>query len=256
MKTSIITPIWNRSDLTHQFMIHHHRNYKSRPEVEFVMVNNGSTDDTAIFLKYWQEQFTRFRFKVVDLESNLGFGPGNNRGVQAASGDLLIFLSNDVIPQGDYITLIQEAIQEKMIIGAEMFSHDTGWNRFKMADGEEIIIPYLAGWCLAMSRQVWDFLTRNEPGIFDASKPGELTTPGLTDFLTGVGPGAFDERFVPCDYEDLDLNYRAAQAGIGLNCMSLPLKHAFGQSAQQLDRMQVTLKNRQLFMEKWGLVEP
>ena len=47
MKTSIITAVWNRSDLTHQFLTHHWRLFSKRPEVEIVMVNNGSTDDTS-----------------------------------------------------------------------------------------------------------------------------------------------------------------------------------------------------------------
>src|SRR5574341_2078114 len=137
MKISLITPVWNRSDLTHIFLTHHWKLFSRRPEVELIMVNNGSTDETMIYLDYWQEQFTPFRLKIVNLAENIGFGPGNNRGAQIAAGDLLIFLSNDVTPEGDYISPIQAEVKDGLLLGAEMFSHDTGWNRFRPAEGGE-----------------------------------------------------------------------------------------------------------------------
>jgi len=249
MKTSIITAVWNRSDLTHQFLTHHWRLFSKRPEVEIVMVNNGSTDDTMIYLDYWQEQFTPFRMQVVNLAENTGFGPGNNRGAEAATGDLLIFISNDVTPQGDYVSPIQAAIQDGMIIGAEMFSHDTGWNRFRhVLGGDPIVLSYLAGWCLAMTRPTWNFMAVRTVRLSAHAEAEKEAYPPENE-------GLFDERFLLCDYEDLDVACRAINMGITLKALDLPLRHAFGQTAQQLDRLAVTMENRRRFMEKWELVE-
>ena len=221
LKTSIITPVWNRGDLTMQFLFQHWRQFALRPDVEFVIVNNGSTDNTRLILHRWAGTM-KDRLKVVHNDENEGFGPGHNRGAEAASGEILVFLSNDVDVLGDYITILQGQMDGAALYGAELLKGDTGWNTF---DGRTI--PYLAGWCVAATRDVWDDL------------------------------GGWDERYVPCDYEDLDLSYQAMKKGYKLVSLDLPLRHAFGQSARALagGRLAITQRNRAQFMEKWGLRE-
>jgi len=218
---SIITPVWNRADLTMSFLYANWSLYAARPEVEFVVVDNGSTDHTPIVMKQFKgimgDRLTTHRNEV-----NRGFGGGHNQGAALAGGDVLIFLSNDVKPQGDYVTPILEALEEDLdaLVGPEMLRHDTGWNVF---DGK--VIAYLAGHCIACRRDTWDFL------------------------------GGWDERYFPCDYEDIDLSYGAFKCGFPLVEVSLPLVHLFGQSAQALDggREAITMKSRAKFIEKWGL---
>lgn len=161
--------------------------------------------------------------KVVSLPDNTGFGPGNNRGAETAAGDIFAFVSNDVQILGDYITAIQVAVQyqARALYGAEMFSHNTGWNTFQ----EIGTVPYIAGWCVIAERQFWQ----------------------------EVGP--WDERYIPCDYEDLDLSYRVVQADYPLVPLNIPLKHDSGKSAESLSggRLKVTLENQKRFLDKWGL---
>lgn len=220
MKISVITPVWNRADLTMQFLRLNWGLYGSRHDVEFVVVDNGSTDDTAPILQGFKDTM-RGRLAICRNEENRGFGPGHNQGACAAQGEILIFLSNDVIPGGDYITLIEVALIEEQgaLVGPELLSHDTGWNTFS---GETI--PYLAGHCIACYRDAWEVL------------------------------GGWDERYIPCDYEDIDLSYTAAQEGIPLVEVALPLTHLFGQSAQNLSegRAAITLRSQAKFKEKWG----
>src|SRR5574342_592644 len=105
MIASIITPVWNRSDLTAKFLWANWGLYAGRPDVEFVIVNNGSTDNTPAAIAPFQPLFGD-RLKVYSLEHNAGFGPGHNYGANRARGDVFVFLSNDVIPAGDYVTPI------------------------------------------------------------------------------------------------------------------------------------------------------
>lgn len=218
---SVITPVWNQSDLTHRWLFqnwvkHLHRN------VEWIVIDNRSTDDTWEVLKYHKDKMGD-ALKTISLKENTGFGPANNRGAEMAQGDILAFISNDVQVLGDYITPIEilyEYDQGQTLFGPEIWENNTGWNTFDLG-----IIPYVAGWCVIVEAALWGPLCR------------------------------WDERFVPCDYEDIDLSYQVTRGGGTLTKLSLPLKHDSGKSAEALPggRLAVTLANQKRFMEKWGL---
>lgn len=221
VNVSVITPVWNRADLTHKFLFQNWGFYVNTPEIEFIIIDNGSTDNTPQILKMWGVRM-REQLRVITNEENLGFGPANNQGAEAAKGQILVFLSNDVLVSGDYAGPISAFLVEnpKAIAGPQLLTHDTGWNTF---NGQSI--SYLFGWCFFCLKSTWQ------------------------------GIGGFDPQFVPCDYEDIDLSMQAVKAGYELKELKLPLQHISGQSAAQLEggRLQITLKNQTLFKQKWGL---
>jgi len=217
---SVITPVWNRADLTAQYLYGNDIHYPKDTTIEWIIIDNGSTDGTGGILRYWSNIICD-RLIVLRNEENLGFSKAGNQGAKQAMGNILVFLNNDIIIKGDFITAIEKAISAnpKSLIGAQLITTDTGWNVF---DGQPI--PYLAGWCLAMTREIYDDL------------------------------GGFDERFTPAYYEDIDLCYSAAQKGYGLQQISLPLQHLGEQSGKRLPgRQKITETNREKFAKKWGL---
>jgi GT2 family glycosyltransferase len=219
---SIITPVWNQSHLTNRFLLQHWAIFAGCPDIEWVIINNGSTDKTWAVLSEWGYTMGD-QLVHLHLNKNTGFAPGNNRGVEVAKGDIFVFLSNDVQIGGDYITPIRKAVEsnKSALYGPEIFTHNTGWNTFN-ATGP---IAYIAGWCVAAEREFWG----------------------------KVGP--WDERFIPCDYEDMDLSYMATLSGFPLVKIDLPLKHDSGKSAEAIEggRLAVTIANQKRFREKWGL---
>lgn len=219
---SIITPVWNRSDLTDRWLYQNRSMFSGHTGIEWIIVNNGSTDGTGDVLKY-HKYYMGNLLKIITLGENTGFGPANNRGAEIATGDILAFVSNDVQVLGDYITPIEMSLsfdREKFLYGPEVWDNNTGWNTFDLG-----IIPYVAGWCVIVRAALWGPLCK------------------------------WDERFVPCDYEDIDLSYQVVRAGGELIKLTLPLKHDSGKSAEALPggRLAVTLQNQKRFMEKWGL---
>ena len=60
-------------------------------ETEIIVVDNGSADGTQEFIKRHYPEV-----RLISLNSNKRFTGGNNAGANAAKGDLLVFLNNDV----------------------------------------------------------------------------------------------------------------------------------------------------------------
>ena len=58
-----------------------------------MLVDNGSTDGTQDFLGGYAANNPRA--KLVQNDENLGFAAGNNRGLEAADGEMLVILNND-----------------------------------------------------------------------------------------------------------------------------------------------------------------
>lgn len=222
ISVSVIIPVFNQSRLTVQQITMIKTRYRHRQDIEWIIVDNGSTDDTPRLVEIAQDGFPRLRY--VRNEENTGFGPANNQGAGMAEGDTLIFLSNDVLVMGDFVTDIQLALMKDStaLVGAQLVDFPSGWNTFEELDKP---ISYLAGWCLGMKKSTFGAV------------------------------GRFDPRYKFCDYEDMDLSYSWEQAGWPLVCIRLPLRHLSGQTAQHMKggRLAITLANQQRFCEKWGL---
>jgi GT2 family glycosyltransferase len=214
-KVSVITPVWNQWNHTARYLLQAWQAYRDSKAVEFIIINNGSIDKTGKLLEEYRGKMSNL--KVITNEDNQGFPIACNQGARKAAGDVLLFLNNDVLIHGDYVTRLLEVMDDDILAGPELNEHNTGWNRFG-----ELTIPYIAGWCLALTKVTYEAL------------------------------GGFDERYTPCDYEDVDLCYAAAWADRNLVRLDLPIRHVSGGSAMP-DRLAITERNRVKFAEKWGL---
>jgi GT2 family glycosyltransferase len=93
--TSIVTVLYGKRALTERFLASLERELGPRlgADVELVLVDNASPDDTGALLDAWESRAT-----VVRLPENRNFGGGNNAGAEAARGDVLVLLNNDAFP--------------------------------------------------------------------------------------------------------------------------------------------------------------
>ncbi|MGF1472448.1 MAG: glycosyltransferase [Rubrobacteraceae bacterium] len=65
------------------------------PNLEFVLVDNGSTDGSIEFVRSLDAPFP---VKLIENRGNVSFSEGNNQGARAAAGNLLLFMNNDIEP--------------------------------------------------------------------------------------------------------------------------------------------------------------
>jgi GT2 family glycosyltransferase len=172
-------------------------------DVELVLVDNGSPDDTPELLRSWSD-----RAKVILGERNLNYAGGNNVGAGAASGGVLVLLNNDteVFP-GVLDELAAQALEPGVAIAGCRMLYPNG----TVQHGG-------CAWWRAPDGMVRPFhLFRHEAGDL----PAACATFDC-DFVTAAciairrdlfhELGGFDETYVN-GWEDVDLCVRARLAG-------------------------------------------
>lgn len=224
----VIIPVYNRYDLTHARLL---ELYKYIPgDIEIIIVDDASPEEKEIKggLGWWQKQVNKHPIRYYRNPENLGFGGTCNVGADIAiknGAEILVFLSNDVYVQGNFIDEIKNKIaqRENILIGGQIIDFRSGWNDVRF-NGHTMIVPYAAGWLVACTVRVWETL------------------------------GGFDPIYGRFDYEDMDLSTTALSLGIGLVGLNLPyLRHYSGATIATLpiNRENQTILNKQRYLNKW-----
>jgi GT2 family glycosyltransferase len=107
MKTSIITALFNKLDLTQEFWA----SLEAHPpsgEWEIIWIDDGSTDGT----RQWLTTLQKPRHRVILNDRNLGYAASNNRGAQAATGEILALLNNDLVLTPGWFAPMHAALAE------------------------------------------------------------------------------------------------------------------------------------------------
>lgn len=101
-KLSIVIPCYNEAENI-PMLFEKLRNIE-RDDIEFVIVNNGSVDNSAEVLKNETENLNPENYKIVNVEKNQGYGFGILSGLKECSGDILSWTHADL--QTDVADLI------------------------------------------------------------------------------------------------------------------------------------------------------
>jgi GT2 family glycosyltransferase len=100
---SVVIPNYNGRFLLEDCLESIDKNsYKPR---EIIVVDNGSTDDSLLFLKLNYQ-----KVKVIKNKINLGFAKAVNQGIKAAKEDWVAVINNDIILDKDWFKNIKKAI--------------------------------------------------------------------------------------------------------------------------------------------------
>lgn len=105
---SIIIVTWNALD--------HLRDYlpsvaaTSYPDFEIIIADNASTDGSADWVR---ENIPGA--KIATFDHNYGYCGGNNRAVKYSTGDILIFLNNDVRVEPDWLQPLADTFSDSSV---------------------------------------------------------------------------------------------------------------------------------------------
>jgi len=109
---SVIVPAYN-AERTIKDCIESLLNQDYKDKYEVIVVDDGSTDDTAqIMAKYPTVKFIK--------QSNAGPAAARNRGASEANGEIILFTDSDCVPERDWIRMMLEPFHEnKDVVGVK-----------------------------------------------------------------------------------------------------------------------------------------
>jgi GT2 family glycosyltransferase len=172
---------------------------------EVLVVDDASLDATQTVLKQWQQRDKRV--KVLTNEQNVGFLESCNRAAHAASGDVLVFLNNDTLPQPDWLSPLVGTLATSGVgaVGAKLLYPD---GTLQEAGG--VIFSDGSGWNFGKGEVTPDHPLFETVREVDYCSGAALATPRSL-FLD---VGGFDKRYSPAYYEDTDYCFRLRERGL------------------------------------------
>jgi len=123
---SVVIPNWNGRDLLEKYLPPLIRAMQGHPDNEIIVVDNGSTDGSAEFVR---ERFPEVR--LLALPQNLGFGGGSNAGFRAAKNDIVVLLNSDMRVAEDFLAPLLEGFTHPDVfaVSCQIFFSDPGKRR-------------------------------------------------------------------------------------------------------------------------------
>jgi GT2 family glycosyltransferase/glycosyltransferase involved in cell wall biosynthesis len=197
---TVVIPNWNGKDLLEKYLPSVISALSSHPGNEILVVDNGSTDGSAVFIG---ERFPQVH--VLALAENLGFGGGSNAGIRAARNDIVVLLNNDMRVAPDFLAPLVEGFADPDVfaVSCQIFFSDasrareeTGLTQGWWQDGSLRVRHRVDG---AVKELFPCFYGGGGSCAFDRAKFLEL--------------GGFDELLAPFYLEDTDLGYLAWKRG-------------------------------------------
>lgn len=156
-------------------------------------------------------------FSLLRNETNEGFAAACNRGLEASSGEVALFLNSDtVVPRRGLVRLIEALMRSGTVAAAGPFTNCCG-------HGQQIAVNYTALDTLDLFAE--DFAERTVE---------DVETDMLVGFCLAVRRsvldeiGGFDTRFGLGTFEDNDLCYRMRRAGYRLVIAARSFVHHSG----------------------------
>lgn len=108
MKYSIITPVYNRADCIARCLDSVIRNLAYGIEVEHIVVDDGSVDNSAQIVKDYASRYDHIQF--VQLPHNRGTNAARNAAIAVAKGDFCIILDSDDYFVDDALYIIDHTV--------------------------------------------------------------------------------------------------------------------------------------------------
>jgi GT2 family glycosyltransferase/glycosyltransferase involved in cell wall biosynthesis len=197
---SIVIPNWNGRDLLERYLPSVLAAADRVPGSEVIVVDNGSTDGSADFVRKWFPLV-----QIVALPENLGFGGGSNAGFGAAKHDVVVLLNSDMRVEPDFLQPLLDGFTDEQVfsVSCQIFFSDP--DRLREETG------LTEFWWERGSLRVRHRIDPAVDVIFPCAYGGGGSC--AYDRRKFFELGGFDELLAPFYLEDTDLGYMAWKRG-------------------------------------------
>ena len=163
---------------------------KANRIIEVIVVDDGSTDDSVEFIRNNYPGV-----KLIVHPKNLGYTKVCNNGVASARGDLVAILNADVMPEASFLIPVLPHFDKPNVFSVSLNEGRHGPGKLCWDRGFMRIVP--------------------NPSIPTETAESDWGSGGSAIFKKSIWEklGGMDERFLPYYVEDIDIGWRAKQAG-------------------------------------------
>ena len=203
VRASLIVSSWNGRDLLETCLPRVLRAVEQAGgDHEVIVVDDASTDDSV---EYVRREFPQIR--VLALTQNLRFARANNAAAGIATGDVLVFLNNDMLVEPDFLPPLLRHFEEEGVFAVtahiQMAPKQVGGGRVRETG---LVRARFEGGM---------FVLRHEDPESEEAVPVIYAGGGSSAWRRDrfLQLGGFDRLFRPFYYEDLDISNRAQKAG-------------------------------------------
>lgn len=200
---SVITPVKDCPELAAQYI-------KAVRGCEVIIVDNASDEAAA---RVWKDAARGLEGVYLRNDTNQWYASACNQGYAVSTGDVVVFLNNDILLRGDWLSPLSR-IPAGALYGPALNT--------RVLAGQPLI--YIDAWWIAARRETWEML-RPIGKFADYEGISEFMQPGPWDGL------AFQGMY----WDDVDLCWRATRAGLALRTLPLPLAHLSNYTSQRTD---------------------
>lgn len=236
-KAAVVILNWNGKKLLEEFLPSVVR-YTTLPDVEIVVADNGSTDDSVSFLRSAYPQI-----RIIIMSENYGFAEGYNKALKEVNAEYFILLNSDVevtenwlVPMIEYLDNHQDvaACQPKILS-----QRNKAYFEYAGASGgflDKYGYPFCRG-RIFMSIE-------EDKNQYDSPKDilwatGACLVMRAEDF---VGSGGFDGSFF-AHMEEIDLCWRLNTRGRRIVCLPVSKVYHVGAATLKKESPRKTFLN-------------
>jgi len=197
---SVVIPNWNGKDLLEKYLPSVVTALAGNPENEIVVVDNGSEDGSA--------DFVRANFPGINLQSlptNLGFGGGSNAGFRAAKNDIVVLLNSDMRVAPDFLAPLLEGFDDPDVfaVSCQIFFSDPN----KVREETGLTQAWWQDGALRVRHRIDDGIRDLYPCFYGGGGSCAFDRRKFLEL------GGFDRLLEPFYLEDTDLGFLAWKRG-------------------------------------------
>ncbi|MBK9964557.1 MAG: PIG-L family deacetylase [Holophagales bacterium] len=210
VRISVVIPTFDRlADLTRTLAALEEERAGLSFGVEIVVVDDGSRDGTGRYLPEWAGRTSRAK---VLSQANAGPARARNRGAAAATGEIVLFLGDDTVPEPQFLSVHERAHRLGGPGPVAVLGYTT-WDEERMR-----VTPFLTHLNENGTQFGYAIIPDPDDVPFNFFYTSNVSLPRGT-FLSH---GGFDEEFPHAAWEDVEFAYRATRGTPALRMVYRP----------------------------------